>query len=155
MVRGWAYHGRLPVVRVGGAVGGSPVRAIAVDIERDDVYERHRETPHRSANARRSGYLLAGLVGPIEASTVTLEVTANLSDGQARLRAGSLAVPVRSFRAQPPTLQAPCRVAIAMATFNPPSRLFETQVGSIRAQTRATTGPASCVTTDRAPRGEP
>ena len=96
VVRGFAYHRRQPVVGMDGLLGDVPVRAVAMDIERDDVFDRYRDTPRRSAYARRSGYVLAGLVGPLPASVADLQVEASLVTGD-RVHAGDFELPVRAF----------------------------------------------------------
>jgi hypothetical protein len=143
VVRGWAYHTRLPVTLVRGELGGAPMRPIAMDIERDDVFDRYRETARRSANARRSGYLLSGLVGPVK-STASVDVSVVLATGEVE-PAGAVELPVRGFPSDKLELSGSPEVVIAMATYDPPAELFEVQVESIRSQTH--TG-WSCIVCD-------
>ncbi len=112
---------------------GRATAAMAHSMPRPDV------SATAGPNAFRSGFW--GIV-PLPAAerrrTVALELTASLDDGSKRR------VPVGSIELEPgPTDTAgptagdsrPARIAICMATYEPPIDLLERQIDSIRAQT--------------------
>jgi glycosyltransferase involved in cell wall biosynthesis len=143
LVYGWAYHRRAQVTAVSADLAGTSLPSVAQDIYRTDVFDRFRDTPNRSANARYSGFVLAGLVGPLAEPSVTGTIVAELETGDRR-QATSFEIPVRGTPHRRVDLPGSPTVAIVMATHDPPSALFEAQVQSIKDQSLSTWGCIVC-----------
>ncbi len=133
LIKGWAFHNRAFVTEVTADVGGSVLPALACGIERTDVYERFRETPRRSANARHSGFAVAGLAGPVTGESAGGVVVVELETGD-RHPSTRFELPVRNLSRRFVDLPGSPTVAVVMATHNPPSGLFQSQVHSLMDQ---------------------
>ena len=130
---GWGYDLRFAVERATLRIGETEIDAVAIDVERPDVAERHRHGPLRSPFARTSGMLFAGVIGPLDPGVYRVALELGLADGTS-LTAATENVVVGG-RLPPTSLDLPgARVAVVMATHNPPPELFERQIESIRAQ---------------------
>lgn len=136
---GYCYHpaGRIRSMEI--SVGGAATKADRHGLPRADVYE---DAPPGDERAFHSGFVATPRV-PELTTPRTLEVEAVL-----RLRGGrretvrlatldalpGLEVPPEAEGRQFPDAPGP-RVAICMATFNPPAELLRRQLDSIRGQT--------------------
>jgi glycosyltransferase involved in cell wall biosynthesis len=138
-VCGWCFHERLETAGLDLRLGDSAAPAMAHGMPRPDLRRRLR-----SERAHRSGFW--GIV-PIEAGArpgaAELTVSATLADGsraEARLATIELTgsatdsgnAPAPAVGSRHPGTQ---RVAVSMATHEPPADLLERQVESLRAQT--------------------
>ena len=132
-VEGWAFDQRREVESAHLDVGGSRIPAVAIGVERPDIDERFHATPFRSAYARASGLILAGVVEPLEPGSHRFELTLDVTDGRS-VRAVAGEVRVRAQASRTIALPTDCEVAIAMATHDPPAELFARQIESIRHQ---------------------
>lgn len=137
-VDGWCFHPRKRVVDVAIAVAGSFGRAVAYPFARADV------TGELGPRAIDSGFCAwVELTPDTPPGEHPVELRATLANGTVEsLHCGTLVV--EAGLAEP--LDVPALVgkvsgepliAICMATYNPPERLFERQIESIRQQTYA------------------
>lgn len=145
----WAFDLRQPVVAAALTCAGTRVPAIALGIDRPDVYERHCATPHRSVHARTSGMLFAGLLGPLPAGKLEVELEVDLADGS-RMTAARDVVEVVEWDTPRADVLPGAEVVVAMATHNPDIELFDLQIESIRRQEH--TSWVCIVTDDRSSR---
>ena len=130
-VCGWCFHPTLGLKALTVTLGDASTPAIAFGMPRPDVRDSSR-----LATAYRSGFWAIVSIPPLaHAATVELGVLAKLEDGShASGRAGSIALaPSGAAEARRPAVNG--RVAICMATYEPPLDLFRRQIESIRAQT--------------------
>ena len=125
-------------VRIGGTT--QPVERFG--LPRDDVYETLAPDDPARPRAYRSGFVALVDLAPLDRPMrLELELVLSLADGNSR------AVPLGAVEAEPqlavpgdapapgfPSLPGP-RVAICMATYEPPADLLRRQLDSIRAQT--------------------
>ena len=135
MVHGWCFHARLPIRRLELLVGGEPQPLLAEGTARADIARRLPGSLGRR-NAGHSGFLgLAALREGLAAGSVEIRLAATLAGGRvATRRIGDVRVlPGERKGWAVPSGTAP-RIAICMATFNPPAGLFRCQIDSIRAQ---------------------
>ncbi|MEK6277758.1 MAG: glycosyltransferase [Actinomycetota bacterium] len=138
LVHGWCFHARRRVRRLHIVAGGERHRPIAEGMPRADVLHRLAPSLERRDNAYRSGFWALVPLPPVsEPRDIELRVEATLAGG------GVASRPIRELRLEPgrapaaspaPSGDGP-RIAICMATFNPPPELFRRQVESIREQT--------------------
>jgi glycosyltransferase involved in cell wall biosynthesis len=125
-------------VRVGGTL--QPVERFG--FPRDDIYARHPAGDPAATHAYRSGFVsLVDLAPVADPQRLEIELVLDLANGgEASVSAGSIGVlpelePPEDF-APPPFPDRPSpRVAISMATYEPPTDLLRVQLGSIREQT--------------------
>lgn len=136
LIHGWCFHALKHVRRLRVFVGDEPHRLIAEGMPRADVVNNLPPTIGAGGNAYRSGFW--GLIpfSPIEREmTVRLRMEARLAGGEvSSRRIAELELAPGDRFLQPPSSGTP-RVAICMATFNPPLELFRRQIDSIREQT--------------------
>ncbi len=142
VIAGYAYSPgaatRALAVRIGDSV--RPVRRFG--LPRDDVYGRLAEGDRARPHAYRSGFISLVDLDPVAAAErAELELLMELRKGEARVPLGRIEVL--------PTVEAPAdldrpafrgegpRVAICMATWEPPGELLERQLASLRQQTHA------------------
>jgi glycosyltransferase involved in cell wall biosynthesis len=141
-VTGWCYHPRHRLTRLELLLNGRPHAADLFGIRRDDLLEAHPAA--RDPRGLRQWGGFAGLVpvpGVDEPTEAELALRAELADGS-RHTATLARVRVQPDRADdPPALYTPdrprpsARVAVCLATYDPPPELFERQVRSLQAQT--------------------
>ena len=140
VVAGHCHHPTLRTERLELEVGGERQPLDRFGLPRQDVYARHREAESR---AFKSGFVgLATIRREVTGEAVEVCAVARLENGsEARARLGSVATqrrltPPEGF--SPPSFPASAsgpRVAICMATYNPPAELLRRQLDSIRGQT--------------------
>ena len=134
-------------------VGGSRQRVERFGLPRDDVYAAGGRRPGGPLSAYRSGFVAVVDLAPVERpARLEIELILTLADG----RRGDPRRPGRSRSSRsssrprtppPPTFPGPAggRVAICMATYEPPADLLRVQLDSIREQTH---GNWVCVISD-------
>jgi glycosyltransferase involved in cell wall biosynthesis len=122
-------------------VGGSRQRVERFGLPRDDVYRRAGGEGDPAA-AYRSGFVAVVDLAPVnDAAQLEIELILTLADGrEVSAPAGSIEVQpglAPPAGATPPTFPGPAggRVAICMATYEPPADLLRVQLDSIRDQT--------------------
>jgi glycosyltransferase involved in cell wall biosynthesis len=127
LVHGWCTHERRPIRHLELLVGG----------ERQPLREQGTPRPDIEASgAGATGFLgFAKLRAPAEAGSVEIRLVARLADGEVacRLIGEVELVPHEHSRWAVLEERSP-RIAICMATHNPPRELFRRQIDSIRAQ---------------------
>jgi glycosyltransferase involved in cell wall biosynthesis len=143
VMAGYAYSPAEATRALTVCVGGSeqPVRRFG--LPRDDVYRRLPEDDPARARAYRSGFVSIVDLAPVQrAERREIEVVLALEGGgEARAPAG--AIELRPGVERPDDRRAPDfpgdgpRVAICMATYEPPGDLLRIQLDSIREQTHA------------------
>ena len=150
---GYCYHraGRTRELAVG--IGGTRQRVERLRLPRDDVYGRIDPGDPATAHAYRSGFVsLVDLAPVASAARLEVELVLTLADGtEASVPAGW--IEVEPELRPPGDLTAPpgfsgrdgSRVAICMATYEPPADLLRIQLDSIRDQTH---GDWVCVISD-------
>jgi glycosyltransferase involved in cell wall biosynthesis len=149
---GYCYHpaGRTRALAVG--IGGTRQPFERVRLPRDDVYAQLDPGDTAAAHAYRSGFVsLVDLAPVASAARLEVELIVTLGDGtEARVPAGSIEVepqlrpPDETTAPAFPEQGAP-RVAICMATYEPPADMLRIQLDSIRDQTH---GNWVCVISD-------
>jgi len=130
LVHGWCAHERLPVRHLELLVGGERQPLREQGTPRPDI------APRGTASTSATGFLgFAELREPVGAGRVEIRLVARLADGEvaSRLISEVELVPHKRSRWAVPGERAP-RIAICMATYNPPMELFRRQIDSIRAQ---------------------
>jgi glycosyltransferase involved in cell wall biosynthesis len=142
VIAGWCYHPRQPTRALSIQIGDSRQRVEQFRLPRQDVYERLGDDDPARAQAFRSGFAAVVDVPPVDRER-TLELAAVITLDGGR----EVSVPLASIAAAPglpiPPEAADAgfpgpagrRVAICMATYNPPAELLERQLDSIRGQT--------------------
>ena len=149
---GYCYHraGRTRELAIG--IGGSRQLVERMRLPRDDVYGRLDPGDPATAHAYRSGFVsLVDLAPVASAARLEVELILTLADGtQASVPAGS--IQVEPALRPPEDITPPAfperdggRVAICMATYEPPADLLRMQLDSIREQTH---GNWVCVISD-------
>ena len=136
MVHGWCFHAREHVRNLRIELGGKSHPLIAQGMPRADVVNNLPPSIGDSNSAFRSGFWGLVPITPVpEPSTVEMRMEAKLSGGAVVSREiGEIRLEPWEHIRQPPPTDLP-KVAICMATFNPPIELFRRQIESIRAQT--------------------
>lgn len=135
LVHGWCVHARLPIRHLELLVGGEPQPLLAEGTARADIARRLPGSLGRR-NAGHSGFLgFAALREGLAPGSVEIRLAARLAGGRvATRRIGDVRVlPGERKGWAVPSGMTP-RIAICMATFNPPADLFRSQIDSIRAQ---------------------
>ena len=130
LVHGWCVHERLPVRHVELLVGSERQPLREQGTPRPDI------TPPGITSTGATGFLgFAELREPVVTESVEIRLAARLADGEVacRLIGEVEVVPHERKRWAVPTGRAP-RIAICMATYDPPLELFRNQIDSIRAQ---------------------
>ena len=149
---GYCYHraGRTRELAI--AIGGTRQLVERMRLPRDDVYGRLDPGDPATAQAYRSGFVsLVDLAPVASAARLEVELIVTLRDGtEAGVPAGS--IEVEPQLRPPDDTTAPAfherdggRVAICMATYEPPADLLRMQLDSIREQTH---GNWVCVISD-------
>jgi glycosyltransferase involved in cell wall biosynthesis len=142
VIGGYCYHPAAPTRRLHLQVGDSRQQVERFRLPRDDVYELLDAGDPARPHAYRSGFVALGDVAPVDrAQSVEVELVLELAGG------GEATVAVGSIDLDPELLppgDAPApafpdgrgpRVAICMATYEPPADLLRVQLESIRRQT--------------------
>jgi glycosyltransferase involved in cell wall biosynthesis len=138
---GHCYHPTARIRSLQIAVGDTLTEADRIRLPRIDVYEG-AASHDGAAHAFHSGFVATPQVPPI-ADAATLEISAVIGLGRGRKETVRLAsldtlpeleVPAEAAGAAFPRAGGD-RVAICMASYNPPEDLLARQLGSIRAQT--------------------
>ena len=133
-------------------IGGSRQRVAHMRLPRDDVYGRLDPGDPASAHAYRSGFVSLVDLAPVgSAAHLEVELILTLADGtEACVPAAS--IEVEPQLRPPDDVAAPAfpgrdgpRVAICMATYEPPADLLRMQLDSVREQTH---GNWVCVISD-------
>jgi glycosyltransferase involved in cell wall biosynthesis len=144
VVAGYCYHPRERTEELAIQVGESRQVVEHFRLPRDDVHARHAEGDPAAPQAYRSGFVAVLDLPPVSreqdlglAAVMTLrgghEVSVPLGD----LRATpAVTVPPEAADVRFPGTGGP-RVAICMATYNPPEELLQRQLDSIREQTHS------------------
>jgi glycosyltransferase involved in cell wall biosynthesis len=139
-VAGYAYYPREPIRALAFRVGDSVQPAERLGLPRQDVYERLGPDHPGRARAFRSGFMALLDLEPIEQpERLELSAQATLANGR------QVSAPLGSLDAEP-RIESPIgdagfpngtgpRVAICMATYNPPPDLLRRQLDSLREQT--------------------
>jgi glycosyltransferase involved in cell wall biosynthesis len=142
VIGGYCYHPAERTRRLSIRVGHSRQPVERFGLPRDDAYERAGPGSAAAAGAYRSGFVgLVDLAPVREAERIELELILELADGrETSAPAGSIEVmPELPPPADGPPAPFPgpegSRVAICMATYEPPEDLLRIQLESIREQT--------------------
>jgi glycosyltransferase involved in cell wall biosynthesis len=152
VIAGHCYHraGRTRELAI--EVGGRRQRVERLRLPRDDVYGRLDRGDPAAPHAYRSGCVALVDMEPVTSPTrLEVELILRLEDGtEARARAGSIEVEPElegpGDFAAPAFAEGPGpRVAICMATYEPPTDLLRIQLDSLRDQTH---GNWVCVISD-------
>ena len=138
---GYCYHPSFPTRSLSIQVGESRQPVERFRLPREDVFEELPEGAEGPANAFRSGFVAMPIIVPVDhPQEVEVALVLELERG------GEEVVPVGTVRLEP-TLPTPGgttglefpgsgpRVAICMATYNPPAELLRRQLDSLRQQT--------------------
>ena len=139
---GWAFDAEARTRRLDLEVGGERRPADLFRLPRADVFERHGADSPGAAQAFRSGFVTVAAVPPVaRAGALPVRVVLTLAGGREEtVELGELAaeprvpVPAEAEAARFPEAAGP-RVAICMATYEPPPALLHRQLDSLRAQT--------------------
>jgi glycosyltransferase involved in cell wall biosynthesis len=139
LVHGWCFHSRLPIRRLALQIGCESQRPFVQASPRPDVAATLDPSIDPLGNSRRSGFIGLVKLGDVdEARDAELRVVVELSDGTTASRT---VAPIRLLPGKSPSGARlggdDPRVAICMATYEPPPELFRRQIDSIRAQTHA------------------
>jgi glycosyltransferase involved in cell wall biosynthesis len=158
VIAGYCYHPEERTRRLAIQLGDSRQEVEHFRLPRIDVYERLGEADPARPQAFRSGFVAIPDLAPVDRPT-DLPISAVLTLGDGR----ELSVPLGSVDVEhglsPPTEAAAAafpdargpRVAICMATYNPPSDLLRRQLDSLREQTH---GNWLCLISDDSSSGE-
>jgi glycosyltransferase involved in cell wall biosynthesis len=141
VIGGWCYHPAARTRELSIRIGDSRQRVERFGLPRDDLYERVGAGSAAAASAYRSGFVALVDLAPVQApERFDIELILRLVDGrEVTAPAGSIEV-VPNLRppadiTPPPSAAPDPRVAICMATYEPPSDLLRVQLDSIREQT--------------------
>jgi glycosyltransferase involved in cell wall biosynthesis len=152
VIGGYCYHPAARTRALAIAIGGTRQRVERTRLPRDDVYGAIDRGDPAAAHAYRSGFVsLVDLAPVASAARLELELILTLADGtEASVTAGSIEVEPELRR--PDDVTAPAfpqrdgdRIAICMATYEPPADLLRVQLDSLRDQTH---GNWVCVISD-------
>jgi glycosyltransferase involved in cell wall biosynthesis len=141
VVGGYCYHPHHPTRSLAVQVGDSRQPVERFRLPREDVFERLPQGAEGGSQAFRSGFVAMPRVAPVERpQEVEVSLVLELDSGAEET------VPAGRVRLEP-NLEAPTaatdatfpgagpRLAICMATYNPPPELLRRQLDSIREQT--------------------
>ena len=142
VIGGYCYHREQPTRRLFVEVASSREPVDRWGLPRQDAFERHRGGDDGDRHAFRSGFVAMAKVGPVDRTEdADVSLVLELRDGaEVRVPVGRTALapqpspPDGGLAAEFPPLPEP-RVAICMATFDPPVELLRRQLESIREQT--------------------
>ncbi|HEX3562550.1 MAG TPA: glycosyltransferase [Solirubrobacterales bacterium] len=142
VIGGYCYHRTERTRELAVQVGGSRQQVERFRLPRDDVYEGLEPGDPARAHAYRSGFVALVDLQPVDRpQRLEVELVVGLAGGgEARVPAGSVDVrpdlppPAGAPPPEFPDLPGP-RVAICMATYEPPGDLLQIQLESIRQQT--------------------
>jgi glycosyltransferase involved in cell wall biosynthesis len=144
LIAGYCYHPALRTRRLWVEVAGSRHPADRWGLPRRDVFDRARNGGDPGPRAFRSGFVATPSLPPLPGTQDTdVTLVLSLSDGsEARATVARIALepgppPPAETPPDPWAEDAGPRVAICMATYNPPPGLLRTQLDSIREQTHA------------------
>jgi glycosyltransferase involved in cell wall biosynthesis len=142
VIGGWCHDAEERTRDLSVRVGGSSQRIERFGLPRDDVYEKGAASdPAAAAAAYRSGFVAVVDLPPMsDAERLDIELALTLVDGrEVTAPAGSIeALPSLAAPRDitPPVFAGPDdRVAICMATYEPPGDLLQVQLESVREQT--------------------
>jgi glycosyltransferase involved in cell wall biosynthesis len=142
VIGGYCYHPGEPTRELSIRIGESRKPVERFGLPRDDAYEREGPGSPAAASAYRSGFVAVVDLAPVsEPEMLEIGLSAKLGDGrEASAPAGEIEVVPELTApgdASPPPLPGPpgSRIAICMATYEPPEDLLRIQLDSIRAQT--------------------
>jgi len=141
-IAGWCYHPRERTRALSIEVGSSRQEVKRFRLPRRDVHDQLPGEDPARPSAYRSGFVALADLDPVDGPE-RLEVTLVLTlagGSEARVPVGAIHVEPALLPpedAPPPPFPDPPgpRVAICMATYEPPAELLERQLDSIRAQT--------------------
>ena len=149
---GYCYHRRGRTRELAVGIGGARQRVERMRLPRDDVHGGLDPGDPAASHAYRSGFVsLVDLAPVASAARLEVELIVTLADGtEASVPAGSIEVepelrPPDDATAPGFPERAGGRVAICMATYEPPADLLRIQLDSIRDQTH---GNWVCVISD-------
>ncbi len=139
---GYCYHPAERTEELAIQIGDSRQAVERFRLPRDDVYGRLDDGDTARPHAYRSGFVAIVDLAPVDTpQRLELELVLTLAGGnEARMRVGSidaepgLAAPRDAPAATFPDRRGP-RVAICMATYEPPAELLRIQLDSLREQT--------------------
>jgi glycosyltransferase involved in cell wall biosynthesis len=142
VIGGWCYHPTQRTRELAVRVGSSRQRVQRLHLPRDDVYGQVDPDDPAAALAYRSGFVaVVDLTPPAAPERLEIELILTLADGgEATASAGWIDV---EPQLEPPAAASPpqfperpgARIAICMATYEPPGELLRVQLDSIREQT--------------------
>jgi glycosyltransferase involved in cell wall biosynthesis len=141
VIAGHCYHPDLRTRRLWVEVAGSRQPADRWALPRRDVFERARNGGEPGPRAFRSGFVATPTVGAVDATAdAEVALVLSLADGsEARAAVARIRLepelPMPEATPDPFAGDAGPRVAICMATYNPPAELLRRQLDSIREQT--------------------
>lgn len=142
VIGGYCYHATERTRRLQVQVGDSRQTVERFRLPRDDVYEGLEAGDPAGANAYRSGFIALVDLKPVDrAQRLDIELVLTLAGGgEARAAAGSVDVQPELLPpadAPPPAFpdRPGPRVAICMATYEPPEELLRIQLESVKQQT--------------------
>jgi glycosyltransferase involved in cell wall biosynthesis len=142
VIGGYCYHPGERTRKLEVAIGGARQRVERFRLPRQDVFKRLGNSDGARERAFRSGFVAMPRVAPVaSAAEVEIGLVLTLASGR------EASVPVGGLRLEPslsPPVGTPAaafpggsgsRVAICMASYNPPVELLRRQLDSIREQT--------------------
>jgi glycosyltransferase involved in cell wall biosynthesis len=142
VIAGYCYHPELRTRGLWVEVAGSRQRVDRWGLPRRDVFDRARNGGDPGPRAFRSGFVATPSIPPLrEARDAEVALVLSLADGSERRRTvASIALEPelptpRGAPSDPFAGEAGPRVAICIATYNPPPELLRRQLDSIREQT--------------------
>jgi glycosyltransferase involved in cell wall biosynthesis len=151
VVGGYCYHPEHRTRRLEIRAGGSRQRVEHFGLPRDDVFEQVSTGDPAAAAAYRSGFIALVDLPPVsDTKDLEIELIVTLADNREVTAAAGLveatpALAPPQDAPPPPFMGLDDRVAICMATWEPPGELLRTQLDSIREQTH---GNWICVISD-------
>jgi glycosyltransferase involved in cell wall biosynthesis len=141
-IGGYCYQPDQPTTGLAVRIGGTLQPVERFGLPRDDVYARHAAGDPAAAHAYRSGFVSVVDVAPVaDSERLEIELVLELaSGGRATVSTGSIGVvpelePPEGYAPPPFPERSGPRVAICMATYEPPADLLDIQLESIREQT--------------------
>jgi glycosyltransferase involved in cell wall biosynthesis len=142
VIGGYCYHPAERTKKLAVRIGEVRQPVVHFGLPRDDLYAEHAPGDPAAAHAYRGGFVALVDLAPTErAERLEIELVLTLEDGRdVTAPAGSIEVEPElepPADAPPPPFPGPAgrRVAICMATYEPPADLLRIQLDSIREQT--------------------